>query len=95
MSRIKRWWRKLCGYSDCPLCDQQTVKWVKDYIYHPEEPPMVGHWQCTNPECLARTEVEGTAWADKIAREMGHRSFRDAVEKAASHLASNGNSANQ
>jgi hypothetical protein len=78
-ARLKRWWRRFLGYRDCPICSQQTVKWVKDYIFHPEEPPMFGHWQCLNPDCLVATEVESLPWADKIAQEQGYRTLKDVL----------------
>lgn len=71
--------RKLGGYQDCPVCGQQTIQWVKDPILFEDEPPLFGHWQCSNPGCLVRSEMESTPWADKIAQEHGHATFQEAL----------------
>ena len=77
---IKNLWRRFVfGYEVCPVCSEQTVKWVKDCLVFEDEPPIMGHWQCTNPGCLVRTETESTPWADKIAQEQGYKTFKEAI----------------
>lgn len=77
---ITRWLRKLRGYRDCPKCGQQTVKFVKDVLLFDDEPPMLAHWECENPDCRARTETESLPWADKIAKEHGYETFKEAIQ---------------
>lgn len=78
-AKIKRAWRKMQGYRDCPICKEQTLQFVKDWIIHPEEPPLFGHWQCFNKNCLVSTDMESLPWADKVAQEQGHRTFKEAL----------------
>jgi hypothetical protein len=80
---LRRLFRKLLGYNECPICHEQTVQWVKDPILFEDEPPLLGHWQCFNTDCLVRTETESTAWADKIANEFGYSTYKKALEELA------------
>lgn len=86
MSWLKDRWQRLQGYSKCPFCKQITFSWEKDYIYHPEEPPILGHWQCYNKDCNARTETASTPWADQIAQQYGHETFLDALRARANDI---------
>lgn len=73
---------KWLGYHECPICKQQTVEFVKDILLYEDEPPMFGHWQCFNKECLASTDVESTEWADKVAQEKGYKTYKQALEES-------------
>lgn len=75
-----KWLKKLVGYYYCPVCHQQTVQWVKDCVLFEDEPPLFGHFQCFNKDCLVSTEIESLPWADKIANEFGYRTFKEAIE---------------
>lgn len=80
LARLLRIGKRCAGRFDCPLCGRQSVKWVKDVLLHPEEPPILGHWQCANPDCLARTDIMSAPWADSIARDMGYPTYMDALK---------------
>ena len=85
MRWLKRFFRHLAGYSDCPVCHEQTIQWVKDPVLFEDEPPLFGHWQCFNPNCAVSTEIESTEWADKIAREHGYKTFKEAIGAGLPH----------
>lgn len=51
------------------------IRWVKDIIYHPEEPPMFVHWQCAH--CGARTPTQPTSLTEDACRKLGYDSFAD------------------
>jgi hypothetical protein len=80
---MNRYWRRLrehWGWIDCPGCGQfRRPRWVKDYIYHPEEPPLFGHWYM--PCCGVSTEVTATSIMDDAARSFGARDFNDFMEQ--------------
>ena len=80
---MKRWLKRLLGYRECPICHHQSVKWVHDPILFADEPPIMGHWQCFNPECLAQTEIESLPWADRIAQEHGYKTYKEVLEHIA------------
>lgn len=81
MKWLIRWWRKFLGWSDCPVCQQQTMCWIKDPVFHPEEPPCFGHWQCHNLKCLVRSDIEATSLMDEAARKHGYADFQDFAKK--------------
>ena len=43
-------------------------KWVKDWIYDPEEPPMFGHYVCT--KCYLNSAIEPTGLTIRVLREQ-------------------------
>lgn len=69
----KLFWR-LLGWSDCPLCKSQSVKFHTENPIHPDGPPLITWWQCHS--CGARTEEE-TLLMDNAAREKGYKDFAD------------------
>ncbi len=84
ISRIARWWegykervyKKTLGkfYHDCPVCKAVgSLRWVQDYVYHPEEPPCFGHWYCR--ACGGASKVVATKLMDEAARNYGYKDF--------------------
>lgn len=80
---MRRFWRQLrerLGWIDCPQCGEfRRARWVKDWIFDPEEPPCFGHWYM--PCCGARTETSATMIMDDAARQQGFRNFDDFAEQ--------------
>lgn len=81
MNRLKRAWWAFWGWVDCPVCHQQIMRWEKDYVFHPEEPPCFGHWQCFNPECRVSSDITATWLMDEAAQKHGFKNFDDFMEK--------------
>ena len=72
--RIKR------GWIYCPICKEfMKPKWIKDWVYDPEEPPMFGHYIC--PKCKATTEISPTILTNNVVKKMGYESFDDFINK--------------
>jgi hypothetical protein len=55
------------------------MRWYKDWILDPEEPPCFGHWFCSN--CKAESHVEATPLMDEAAQRHGFSSFKDFIEQ--------------
>lgn len=78
MGKLRKWWRRLLGYHTCPLCEEQSLKWAKVSILFADEPPLFGHFVCYN--CGASSPVESLPWADAIAKDYGHQTYKEALE---------------
>lgn len=52
----------------CPVCQEYALRWVKDWVVDPEEPPMFGHWVCD--ECGASTPIKPTKLAVRAAKDV-------------------------
>ena len=80
---LKRVWRYIqsrLGWATCPVCKEwRRIRWVKDWIIHPEEPPMFCHYECTG--CGARTEVMPTALTEHAVKKLGYKDFADWAKK--------------
>lgn len=80
---IKRWFRKaILGKIEtrCPKCDEiRWFKWVKDHVYHPEEPPMFGHWVCDT--CTWNSPIEPTKLTTKVMLEKYGTTFEEFAKK--------------
>jgi hypothetical protein len=62
------------GWRYCGCCRKFVkLRWVKDWIAHPEEPPLFIHWEC--PRCLARSPSLPTSLTTKAVRDLGYRNF--------------------
>lgn len=83
--KIKRWWRSVTttwklqhGWTYCPECGYLVFpRFVKDWIVHPEEPPLFGHYYC--PHCRHTTAPKASFLMDSAARSHGYKSFEDAM----------------
>lgn len=73
------------GYIDCPCCHNFIKpKWVKDYIYHPEEPPMFYHYEC--PKCIFWfSTFTPSILTERTVRKLGYKDFNDYAEKVLNH----------
>lgn len=73
------------GYIECHVCNNFIKpKLIKDYIYHPEEPPMFYHYEC--PKCKTKTDIEPTLLIEKAIRDLGYKDFNDFMENKTSKL---------
>lgn len=74
------------GYIYCPFCKQLIKpKYVKDYIYHSEEPPMFYHYEC--PKCkLWLCEPTPSALTERAVRKLGYKDFNDYMGKVAEDI---------
>jgi len=80
LEKIRYYWRKIIGYHHCQACHQQTLLWIQDPVIFDDEPPLMGHWQCFNKDCLKRTPTQSTPWADKIAQQYGYETYLEALQ---------------
>jgi uncharacterized protein (UPF0212 family) len=68
------------GWIGCPACNAFIKpKWVKDWIYDPEEPPMFYYYKC--PKCGARTDTEPSLLTEKACKSLGFDNFSDYADK--------------
>jgi len=66
---FKRWLNRFILLRECcPICSEYAVRWIKDWVVHPEEPPMFGHWICD--ECHAATPVLPTRLTVRAAKDV-------------------------
>jgi hypothetical protein len=83
MRYLKRFWKRLkyrLGWRLCEKCRGfHKIKWVKDVIYHPEEPPMFYHWECTN--CGNATPVRPSGLTEEVVRKLGYKNFIDYAKR--------------
>lgn len=64
------------GWQDCPECNSFIKpKWVQDWIYDPEEPPMFYHYECRR--CGARTDTIPSPLTEKSVKRLGFKDFHD------------------
>jgi hypothetical protein len=69
------------GWRYCGCCRQFVrLQWEKDWIVHPEEPPLFCHWEC--PNCGAGSPILPTSLTTKAVRSLGFKDFNDYAEKA-------------
>lgn len=68
------------GYMDCPFCHNLIKpKYVQDYIYHPDEPPMFYHYEC--PKCtLWLSTSTPSILTERAVRKLGYKDFDDYIE---------------
>lgn len=68
------------GWIHCPNCNAFILpRYVQDWIYHPEEPPMFYHYEC--PKCYARTDTKPSLLTERTVRSLGFNSFDDFNEQ--------------
>lgn len=68
------------GWIDCPKCNSFIKpKFIKDWIYDPEEPPMFYHYEC--PQCFARTDIEPTILTENAVKKLGFENFQDYYDR--------------
>lgn len=67
--KMKRWWRKVLGYSDCSLCGKQAVRWHGVNPIHPDGPPIYEWWKCDS--CGASTDAELSRLMRSVAEDSG------------------------
>lgn len=79
LKTIIRLFRSAIGFSDCPCCKTQSVRFHMDNPIHPDGPPIFQWWACGN--CGASTEIEGTWLMNDAARSFGFRDFGDFAEQ--------------
>lgn len=66
---FRRWFNRFVLLKErCPICQEYAVRWVKDWVVDPEEPPMFGHWICD--ACSAATKVVPTRLALRAAKDV-------------------------
>jgi len=63
------------GYIDCPFCKEFIKpKLIKDWICHPEEPPLFFHYEC--PKCtLWISTFKPSILTEKAVRQLGFKRF--------------------
>jgi len=80
---LKRFWKRLqyrWGWRRCHGCrGWHKVRWVKDWVVHPEEPPMFYHYECSG--CGARTSTTPSVLSEDAARKLGYKDFAEYAEK--------------
>jgi len=69
------------GYIYCPFCKQLIKpKYIKDHIFHPEEPPMFYHYEC--PKCKLWLCVSTpSVLTERAVRQLGYKNFDDYAKK--------------
>lgn len=83
IARLSRWlrrkWRALVGWHDCPCCGAQALRWHKYVILNEDEPPMFGWWHCE--ACERRTDVLPTEITERAVKSLGYRNFDEYAER--------------
>jgi hypothetical protein len=51
------------------------MKWIKDWVYDPEEPPMFVHYECSG--CGHNSGIIPTSITEDAVRKLGYDSFID------------------
>ena len=78
--KIALFFKYRAGYKDCHSCGAQaTVSFEKDWIFHPDEPPLFGHFRCS--ECNACTMSKPTGLSEEAVKKMGYKDFNEYGEK--------------
>ena len=86
--KLKEWWhfrvmywKGKRGWEFCPDCARFVrPRWIKEWIHHPEEPPLFCRYQC--PECGYTTGVNPTGLTEETVRRMGYKNFLEYAQKA-------------
>ncbi len=80
---LRKWFKRVIqGYIeiDCPKCKvTRWFKWEKDWIYHPEEPPMFAHWLCC--KCGWKSPIEPTKLTEDVIRKKFGMSVEEFTKK--------------
>ncbi len=80
LSGISLWVKRRAGRLDCPCCGgQATLVWEKDWVMHPEEPPLFCHWRCLG--CHAITPIRPTELSERAVRSLGFGDFTEYATK--------------
>ena len=68
------------GYITCPSCNILIKpKFIKDYIYHPDEPPLFYHYSC--PKCLIWLSTSTPSiLVERAVKQLGFKDFNDYVK---------------
>lgn len=82
--RLYRWVRnfrvRFLHWRYCSICRTfSKIRWVKDPVYHPEEPPMFYHYECAR--CGTQTSTQPTSLTEDACQSLGYSSFSDYAAK--------------
>ena len=68
------------GYITCPFCKNFIKpKFIKDYIYHREEPPLFYHYSC--PKCLIWLSTSTPSiLTERAVKQLGFKDFNDYIK---------------
>ena len=80
-SLINKFKTKYLKYIICPYCNVLIKpKFNKDYIYHPEEPPMFYHYSC--PKCtLWLSTSTPSILTERAVKQLGFKNFNEFAER--------------
>lgn len=68
------------GWRVCPSCGKfARIAWVKDWVMHPDEPPLFWHYECT--ACGAATDIMPSVLSEKAVRGLGFENFDKFAEE--------------
>lgn len=68
------------GWRYCTKCRHLVrLRWVKDWIVSPEEPPLFYHYEC--PICHGCSAIVPTTLTLKAVRNLGYETVSEYVEK--------------
>ena len=74
LHKLWRAWRKFNAWEDCEGCgSEMSMHFVKDWVYHPEEPPMFYHFECT--VCNHISSMQHSILMDEAAKKFGYDDF--------------------
>lgn len=64
------------GWRHCGKCRSfNKIKFVKDVIYHEDEPPIFHHWECS--KCGRASPIQPSRLMDDSAKSFGYNDFMD------------------
>ena len=68
------------GYIICPFCKNFIKpKFVKDYIYHSDEPPLFYHYSC--PKCgIWLSTSTPSILTERAVKQLGFKDFNDYIK---------------
>lgn len=74
-NKLQKWLINKKRLIHCPHCRQiMSPKFVQDWIFHPEEPPMFSHYICA--KCDKRlTGILATELTKDVIKQMGYKSI--------------------
>ena len=84
---LKEFWMWISGRvkGNCPECGKEVYfYWVKDWILHPEEPPILGHFVC--PECGWHSSIVPTSLTTDVLKKHFRMTWDEFCEKVAEKM---------